>query len=123
MEAAFQLHQAVCVPAAAAAAADADAAQHSEQQQQQQQQGEHQHAGRRSKQQQQQHKWPCLADLAAGIQQRELATLRAIRSCIRCAAGAATAVGARIGALLTQLEVTVFDMVLAGVLDFLLWLI
>uniref|UniRef100_A0A383W1M4 DNA mismatch repair proteins mutS family domain-containing protein n=1 Tax=Tetradesmus obliquus TaxID=3088 RepID=A0A383W1M4_TETOB len=87
MEAAFELHQIVCVSAAAAAAAaDADAGQHSEHRQQLQ--DAQQHASRQRKQQQQQqqqqrqYKWPCLADLAAGIQQRELATLRAIRSCI-----------------------------------------
>jgi hypothetical protein len=79
MEAAFQLHQLVCIPATAA-----DVQHHGEHHQQQQDQ--HQHVDRRSQkqqQQQQQYRWPCLADLAAGIQQRELATLRAIRSCIR----------------------------------------
>lgn len=39
-------------------------------------------ASPKQQQQQQQYLFPCLAQLAAGIQERELRTLRAIRSCI-----------------------------------------
>jgi hypothetical protein len=62
MESAFQLK------AAAAAVAVADAPHH-----------QHQH----HQQQQQQYLYPSLAQLALEIQDRELRTLQAIRSCIR----------------------------------------
>jgi DNA mismatch repair protein MutS2 len=64
MESAFELKAA----AAAAAAADGTAKLVEEKQQ---------------RQQQQRYRYPCLAQLASGIQEREQQTLRAIRSCIR----------------------------------------
>ena len=70
MESAFELKAAA---AAAAAAADGAAKLVEEKQQQQQ----------RQQQQQQRYLYPCLAQLASGIQEREQQTLRAIRSCIR----------------------------------------
>jgi hypothetical protein len=94
MESAFALRAAACAEASAPAAAPAaphapgaaDARsqpQHPRQQQRKQQPQPRQQPPQESEQQPRQHLYPALAALAAGIQPRELATLQAIRSCIR----------------------------------------
>lgn len=82
MESAFELRAAACAAAAAAAYAAAAAAAapdeaQTHQDQPTQQKVEQQPLGPLL--------YPALADLAARIQLKELSTLQAIRSCIRCA--------------------------------------